>query len=143
MSGGLKADLRFGPAGEIAGFTAAGLAGFSDLNPAAIVRELMQNSLDAAREAGRGVAHIRFEMKRHALSEVPGIRQYRRVFDRAKQAQEKLRPDGTLSDQAKNIVKAIQHCLRSELSTTLYILDNGIGLDKERMKGMLADGAER
>lgn len=135
-----KADLRFGPAGEVAGFTVAGLAAFSDLNPAAIVRELMQNSLDAAREAERDVAHIRFEMKRHDLNKVPGIQQYRRTFDRAQKDQKGLRPDGTLSDQAKDIVGAIQTCLDSKSSTTLYILDNGIGLDEARMKGILADG---
>ena len=45
-------DLKFGP-GNSAGFTPAGVAGFTNLRPAAVVRELIQNSLDAAREAQR------------------------------------------------------------------------------------------
>ena len=131
-------DLHFEVGGEIAGFTAAGIAAFGDLNPEAIVREIMQNSLDAAREAGRD-ACIRFELKKHALDEVPGIKQYREAFDCAKQAQKRLR-NGALADQAKDIVEAIETCLKSESCRTLYILDNGIGLDKARMKGILADG---
>ena len=135
-----RANLYFGQ-GEISGFTAAGITGFSDLNPTAIVREIMQNSLDAAREARRDVARIRFEMERQNLTDVPGIKQYRNVFDRAKQDQKDLRAGhNTLSDQAEDIVQAIQICLDSEPFTALYILDNGIGLDEERMKGILADG---
>ena len=78
-----RANLYFGR-GEISGFTAAGITGFSDLNPTAIVREIMQNSLDAAREARRDVARIRFEMERQNLTDVPGIQQYRNVFDQRK-----------------------------------------------------------
>ena len=43
-------DLRFGP-GTSGGFTPAGVAAFDNLRPAAVVRELIQNALDAARAA--------------------------------------------------------------------------------------------
>lgn len=134
-------DLHFGQGGEPSGFTTAGITGFSDLNPAAIVREIMQNSLDAAREADRDVANIRFEVERSSLDQVPGIRRYRSVFNRAKQDQQKLRSGHQgLSDQAKDVAQAIEKCLSYEQCTTLFAFDNGIGLDGSRMKAILADG---
>ena len=55
-------DLQFGFSTDRAGFTPAGIAAFSDLRPAAVVRELIQNSLDAALiEAREPCAHVRFE----------------------------------------------------------------------------------
>ena len=133
-----RADLYFGT-GDLAGFTPAGLAGFSDLNPAAVVRELLQNSLDAAREAGRDIAYIRFEVEDRTINSVPGIKAYRDAFKRAVDDQKKLL-NGKLPDQATGIVDAIQTSLTSEQCTTLFVLDNGIGLDKKRMQGILADG---
>ncbi len=136
-----RADLRFGQGVEISGFTAAGITAFSDLNPEAIVREIIQNSWDAAREAKRDIARVRFEVIKHKLSQVPGIQQYRNAFNRAKQAQKRLRSGHRgLSDQAKDVVQAIEACLASEQCTTLFALDNGIGLDESRMTGILADG---
>ena len=44
-----SSDLRFGP-GSNTGFTPAGIAAFADLRPTAVVRELIQNSLDAVAE---------------------------------------------------------------------------------------------
>ena len=136
-----RADLHFEQGGEPSGFTAAGITGFSDLNPSAIVREIMQNSLDAAREADRAVANIRFEVEESNLDRVPGIRRYRSVFGCAKQAQQKLRSGHQgLQDQAEDVARAIETCLASEQHITLFALDNGIGLDESRMKAILADG---
>lgn len=133
-------NLYFGEeGGEFSGFTSAGVAGFSDLNPAAVVRELMQNSLDAVREADQKVARIRFEVVKHRLDQVPGISEYRSAFDRAVENQ-KAKLNGTLSDQAQDVVRAMEKCLAKKNCTTLFALDNGIGLDKSRMGGILADG---
>ncbi len=131
-------DLRFG-VGDLSGFTAAGVAGFHDLNPAAIVRELLQNSLDAAREAERDLAIVRFEVEKHNMDLVPGIKTYRSVFRQAVADQKKLLK-GELPDQATGIVQAISNCTELNECTTLFVLDNGIGLNKDRMKGLLADG---
>ena len=136
-----RPDLHFGQGGEPSGFTTAGITGFSDLNPAAIVREIMQNSLDAAREANQAVANMRFEVEKSNLDQIPGIQRYRSVFIRAKQDQQKLRSGHQgLSDQAKDVAQAIEKCLSYEQCTTLFTLDNGIGLDGSRMKAILADG---
>lgn len=133
-----QSDLRFGP-GDPSGFTAAGVAGFNDLNPAAVVRELLQNSLDAAREANRVCAIIRFEIEKHPINLVPGIDTYRSAFERAVIDQKKI-PRGKLPDHATGVVGAMSDCLASSECTTLFVLDNGIGLDKSRMGGILADG---
>ena len=131
-------DLRFGP-GDVSGFTAAGLAGFHDLNPATVVRELLQNSLDAAREAGRTLVIIRFEVEKHDMALVPGLESYRSAFERAVKDQTKL-SKGKLPDTATGITRAMKECLESSECTTLFVLDNGIGLDKRRMESLLADG---
>ena len=131
-------DLHFGT-GDLSGFTPAGIAGFSDLNPTAVVRELLQNSLDAAREADKDLAHIRFEVEEHPIDSVPGIQAYRDAFKCTVKDQKKLL-GGKLPDQAIGIVDAIRTCLESKQCTTLFVLDNGIGLDKKRMQAILADG---
>lgn len=130
--------LRFGP-GEPAGFTSVGVAGFQNLNPAGVVRELIQNSLDAAREAKRAVARVRFETREHPVSEIPGIREYRIAFAEAVQTQRNLKKGG-LSAQADLVVQSINRTLSARSCKTLFVLDNGIGLDTDRMNGLLGDG---
>ena len=132
------ADLQFGP-GDLSGFTSAGMAGFHDLNPTAVVRELLQNSLDAAREAKRDVAIIRFEIVKHDMTHIPGLKAYRSAFELAERSQREL-SDGKLPDQATGIVDAMRGCLESNECETLFVLDNGIGLEKNRMRSLLADG---
>ena len=131
-------DLQFGH-GELSGFTAAGVAGFHELNPAAVVRELLQNSLDAAREAGRDLVRILFKVEKHHINLVPGIKAYQSALKQAVGDQKKLL-NGKLPDQVNGIVNAMSDCLKSRECTTLFVLDNGIGLDKSRMQGILADG---
>lgn len=130
--------LLFGP-GEPSGFTSVGVAGFQDLDPAAVVRELIQNSLDAARQAGRPVARVRFETCEHALSVIPGITQYRRSFSRAERAHSRA-SGGELPAQAALVVNAIDRRLNKKRCTSLFVIDNGVGLDETRMSALLGDG---
>lgn len=65
------AALQFGPASAIDGFTPLSTAAFSDLRPAGIVRELLQNSLDAAVEAGEATAQVRFQVESLRRAELP------------------------------------------------------------------------
>ena len=127
-------DLQFGYSTDRTGFTPAGIAAFSDLRPAAIVRELIQNSLDAALiEAGEPCAHVRFERRACALNEIPGIRRYRKAFRRAVNEQ---KPSGS----ARAVVERIRRTLQRRSHDVLWVTDNGVGLDGERMSALLSDG---
>lgn len=131
------ADLLF-PPGELAGFTTAGVSGYRALRPAAVVRELLQNSQDAGREAERDVVRVRFEVEEHALREVPGMSAYRKAFRAALRSHEKQ--TGALPTQAQSVVQNIEACLETSSCTSLFVVDDGIGLNTERMTGLLADG---
>ena len=139
MANNKNPDLHFSPCGIREGFTSAGVQGFSELNPAAIVRELIQNSLDAVREDGRTQAIIRFELEKMKLDAVPAIDSYRVAVESAIRDQKKLFK-GELPDQAVMVVDAIQDCLNAGSIEVLSVLDNGSGLNKARMAGLLADG---
>lgn len=135
-----KPNLYFSLSGTREGFTAAGVQGFSDLNPAVLVRELIQNSLDAVREDGRSKTIVRFELEEIELAEVPAIDTYRDTIRQAEHDQSRIQNDGKLPDQAAMVVGAIKDCLRKKKVKVLYILDNGMGLDEKRMTGLLSDG---
>ena len=127
-------DLQFGMSTDRAGFTPAGIAAFSDLRPAAVVRELIQNSLDAALiESEESRAHVRFERKSCTLGDIPGIGSYRSAFRRAVKEQS---PSGS----ARAVVERIERTLREDSHDVLYVTDNGVGLDGKRMSALLSDG---
>ena len=133
-TGGETPDLRFGPSIDRAGFTPAGIAAFSDLRPAAVVRELIQNSLDAALiEKQEECAHVRFATTSCVLDDIPGIDSYRAAFRRAVEQQ---KPSGS----ARAVVDRIERTLASETHAVLAVTDNGIGLDGKRMSALLSDG---
>ena len=134
-----KLDLRFDAGGESAGFTSVGVAGFQSIDHAAVIRELIQNSLDAARKAKRPIAELHFEVKEHATNEIPGIAAYRKAFACAVEGQKKL-GNGALPAQAEVTVRTIENCLRKQRCKTLFVHDNGIGLDSQRMNALLGDG---
>ena len=134
-----KPDLHFAPSGTTEGFTSAGLTGYRDLNPTTIVRELIQNSLDAVRETGTKKATVRFEVEHSNLSEMPAIEAYRTAFDAAVETQTTL-CEGTLPDQAQGVADTVSECLKKSTIETLFVTDNGVGLDMKRMNGLLADG---
>lgn len=128
--------MQFGP-GDLSGFTSTGLTGFQDLNPSAVVRELVQNSLDAAVEVKEPTAHICFELDSCDLAEIPGITEYRQALNRAKKSHSR---DQELPDQARAVVDVMEDCLRRPRCDVLTVSDNGIGLDRSRMRALLGDG---
>lgn len=130
-------DLRFGP-GPSDGFTPTGIAAFDNLRPAAVVRELIQNSLDAARSASIPRAVVRFRLTRVPLDHIPGTESYRRAFEKAVATQSKL--GGQLSRQSELVVTRIRSALAQEELEVLSVLDNGVGLNETRMNALLSDG---
>ena len=131
-------DLQFGP-GSASGFTPSGIAGFSDLRPAAVVRELIQNSLDAAVEAKEETAVVRFRLAQVKSRSIPGMKGYRKAFISAVETQKDM-GGGTLPSQAERVVGVMRKAVDRKDQDILTVLDNGIGLDKDRMTALLSDG---
>lgn len=134
--GAERADLNFGTSTDRAGFTPAGIAAFSDLRPAAVVRELIQNSLDAALiDAQEPCAQVRFELGTCMLNEIPGVDSYRRTFQKA--CEEHPHTGGG----ARPVVERIKRTLKQKSPhKVLTVTDNGVGLDGRRMSALLSDG---
>ena len=133
--------LKFGPTTTPQGFTAYGMSSFSDLRPARIVRELIQNSLDAAVEAHEATAVVRFKATMIGTKEVPDITGYKKAFRSAVDDQRRM--NGELSDAAQQVVDTIDGALRQLSGDDAYclsVLDNGVGLNERRMNALLGDG---
>ena len=132
-------DLRFGP-GSNQGFTGIGVATFDDLRPAAVVRELIQNALDAARKAEVLPAVVRFRLGEARRESIPGMASYKSAFEKAIASQRDWTDDGELASQADLVVDRIREALDEELLNVLTVFDNGIGLNEQRMNALLSDG---
>ena len=140
----MVARLEFGIATSNEGFTPLSTASFSDLRPARIVRELIQNSLDAAVvEADEDAAIVRFQVDPILRRQIPDVRGYEKAFEKAVAHQTKI-SDGKLPDAAQQVVDNIKgglNALKSKNATLLSVLDNGVGLDGKRMNSLLGDGS--
>lgn len=137
------ATLNFGTASSNDGFTPLSTAAFNDLQPARIVRELLQNSLDAAAEAGEATAQVRFQVESIRRQELPDAKGYANAFRKAVNYQKKTN-GGQLSDAAQEVVNRIESGLAdldAGKSVSLSVIDNGIGLNADRMGKLLGDGA--
>ena len=132
-----KPSLHFGRGGN-SGWTSTGPSSYRTMKPAAAIRELIQNGLDAAAEK-EVPARMRFRVEHCPLDNIPGIDSYRAAFDGAEKSQRKLRK-GKVSDNAEGIIQEARKCMEESTCKVLHILDNGIGLDKDRMEAVLADG---
>lgn len=133
--------LKFGSTTSMTGFTGLDTASFNDLRPSRIVRELIQNSLDAAVEAGEKTAVVRFRVTKIGRSDIPDIEGYEKHF---RAAVEDHKGNGELADAAQQVVNNIEDALdrlKKNKHYSLSILDNGIGLDEKRMTSLLGQGA--
>ena len=127
-------------AGDVSGWTPAGVSGFRGLKPTAAIRELIQNGLDAAGcIPDLPAARMHFEVRECSLSEIPGITAYRKAFAGVQESLPKIF-GGKLPDNAEAITEDIDQCLAEETCLVLYVRDNGVGLNKERMRALLGDG---
>ena len=136
------AKLQFGPTTSTKGFTSHETSSFNDLQPARIVRELIQNSLDAAVEIGEPTAIVRFRVDTISGKEVPDLAGYRKAF---KKAVDHWRGQngGNLTDPAQQVANRVKNALQalgSGNAAILSVLDNGVGLDAKRMNSLLSDG---
>ncbi|MCY4002692.1 MAG: hypothetical protein OXF33_03165 [Rhodospirillales bacterium] len=101
-----------------------------------MVRELVQNALDAAIAAERDVVRVIFEMDEIRTKDVPALAEYREHLECAIDTQRKKRN----LEQAQAIVDAMKASATSKRLPVLWVLDNGIGLDSQGMEDLLGDG---
>ena len=124
-------------------FTSGAANAYSDTVPDVVVRELIQNSLDAWREldaASAGeCARISFHLDKLTVDDIPGIEDYRLALDNAESFMREQHPDSPPA-QAEGIVARMRRALDAEYVDVLTVTDNGAGLTRKAMWGLLSDG---
>lgn len=107
-----------------------------DGHPEPIVRELLQNCLDAGVAAGREKVEVTFTIREVEQSLVPGLEEYKEHFEAAA----KERRTGPQSDSEKQTISKIKKVLSKPKIRVLLCRDNGVGLDSENMVRLLTEG---
>lgn len=128
------ASLQFTGLSSPEGFASKSLATENTVEPGPIVRELIQNSLDAGYLAGREQVWVCFALEEAATCDLPGIAEYARAFEAAKQTHK-----GSLGNVRAQISR-MEKSLEAKVVRILNVRDNGIGLDPEKMNSLLGDG---
>lgn len=133
-----EADLYFAPTHSPHGFTHPALSHFDgDAEP--VVRELLQNSVDAADKAGR-TCEVRFEIRDIDNDELPGFATYRGTFGLAVEQRERERAGAPPTHDEQIIVDRINHHLSTPTIPVLICADNGTGITPARMQSLLTSG---
>ena len=131
-------ELYFGQTHRPEGFTSAAIAQF-DGSAEPVVRELLQNSLDAADQAGVPVAEVRFVISEAHRDELPGSSKYITVFKEARR-QRRSQSGVKRSQDERMVVERIEGSSRPATIPLLLCIDNGHGLNGERMDALLTPG---
>ena len=132
------ADLYFAPTHSPHGFTHPALSHFDgDAEP--VVRELLQNSVDAADKAGRS-CEVHFEIRDIANDDLPGFATYRSTFELAVEQRERERAGAAPTHDEQTIVDRINHHLSTPAIPVLICADNGTGITPPRMQSLLTSG---
>ena len=131
-----NAVLQFPHSAKMSGFRSSGVSAYNNVDPHTVVRELVQNALDAAIQANRDVVRVVFELEHIPTSTVPAMSEYVEHLDSAVATQREL----SNIKQAQSIVEAMQASIESNTVPVLWALDNGVGLDDEGMEKLLGDG---
>lgn len=132
------ADLYFGPTHQPVGFTNSALASF-DGSAEPIVRELIQNSIDAVYHANEEVANVKFIITEVQSDKLPGWDTYRQVFNQALRYR-KIWHSGHPSHDEEMITARIKRVTNQKHIPILLCIDNGWGLTGQRMDRLLTPG---
>ena len=128
-----KPRLIFPASFQEEGFTSADISQFNNKDIPSAVRELIQNSLDAAMEIRHRPAIVRFSVEHCPLDSIPGLAQYRTAFEAASAHR---KSDGQEADIIADIAKG----LKPQIVPFLFVEDNGVGLNPRRMDALNGDG---
>lgn len=127
--------LEFPPSGP-SGVSNMSMSLARDKEAPAIVREILQNSLDAAVHAERECARVEFSLEDVSVKDIPGIKEYREAVNGV--ASFCAHSDWPASSKA--FVSGVLDRLDEEKLPVLFVSDNGVGLNEGRMNAMLSDG---
>ena len=128
--------LQFPHSGKMSGFRSSGISAYNNVDPHTVIRELVQNALDASMQAGREVVRVVFEIEHLPKSVIPALSEYQRHLDSAVATQQEI---GNLT-QAQSIIDTMRASIGASDVPVLWALDNGVGLDDEGMEKLLGDG---
>ena len=116
------------PSDAVHGFTSS--KQFTN-DSASCVRELIQNSLDAALVGAKEkTAEIRFSIENVSMEKISSMEEYRIAFESAKKRK--------TNRQADNVVRGIEGVLKNSEVSVLYVADNGTGFSHEQLSAMLS-----
>ncbi|CAC9961942.1 hypothetical protein [uncultured Gammaproteobacteria bacterium] len=122
-------------AGETEGFTSKKLAdkksGYA--NP---IRELLQNSLDASKDAKNEKCEINIYIKSIKKSDIPHIESYEDYLNQAVEFQKSV---GSFGHNAKQTVAFMKEALKQDELDILMFVDNGIGISPNILNGLIGD----
>lgn len=135
MTAQTEGQLSFGPTSPPAlpGFTS--LLSESDGSAEPVVRELIQNSLDAASDSQ---AEVRFIVEEVPAEEIPGLNDYRQAFADAERYRRRV--TGHPSHDEQEIIARIKRWVNAPRVPVLFCVDNGCGIPPQRMKSLLTTG---
>ena len=122
-------------AGETEGFTSKKLADKKNgyANP---IRELLQNSLDASKDAGNKKCEINIYIESIKKSDIPHIENYEDCLNEAVVFQKSV---GSFSHNAEQTVAFMKEALKQDELDVLMFVDNGIGISPKILNGLIGD----
>lgn len=130
-----KADLLFPIAGEPQGFSTLATTQW-DGSPEPVVREILQNCLDASKLAERSTCQVTFRIQQVPVDTVPGMDAYRRHFEAAVRERE----EDFQGAAEKQTILGIKNLLSHDHVRLLTCCDNGIGLSRKTAGRLLTEG---
>ena len=132
--------LIFMNGGQWQGFTNSAVSQFNDVNPSSTIREFIQNSLDAAVQAGKETAEIHFIVQDTNRSEIPGMEEYKNALNSSIQEHKK---EGLYNNQSEQVAERLFEASNKLSFPTLFVIDNGVGFDKKLLAAMCGDGSSQ
>ena len=118
------------------GFSTAKTAGQEKGRAEPVVRELLQNCLDARNQDSDRVDVV-FTVDEISRNQIPCLKDYQRAYTEARRQRETA---GVLSAPEQNICTRIDNVLKSSKTGVLFCRDNGNGLSEDTMNRLLSEG---
>lgn len=116
------------------GFSTSSTAGQEKGRAEPVVRELLQNCLDARNQDRVDVV---FTIDEIPQEQIPCLEDYQQTYTKAREQRE---AEAVLSAPDQNICARIDNVLESPKTKVLFCRDNGNGLSKDTMNRLLSEG---